>query len=455
MEPRRIASYTLLEPIGHGGMAVVYRARQDSLERTVAVKILSENLAASPEFMERFRREARTAANLRHPNVITVFDFGEDERGVPYLVLEYIEGPTLADLMDSGLEDDRIPDLFDQIAAGLDYAHARGVIHRDIKPGNVLLTDDGRAVLADFGLAWLLEGTHLTLTGGVIGTPEYMAPEQASGDPIDHRVDVYALGVVLYEMLVGARPFVAETPIAVLLQHLQDTPPSVLEARPDLPTGVGEVIARALAKEPDQRYASAGQLARAFREAFTGATGGSVGQAQAMPPVRGPMAMPPVREATAAPPVRMPEAQRPVSAAPVSSEPVVTPSGSWAFDSRVPSGEQESWFTCPECTERLPFGAGICPACKFMIPLDQLPKSSAARYRIERREVVVNLLPQSIRWSPDGLQLARHLATQALREATVDGWVPASIGEPYRLVEGKTISGSVVESAILKLERVA
>src|ERR1700716_2094659 len=268
MEPRRLASYTLLEPIGHGGMAVVYRARQDSLDRTVAVKVLSENLAASTEFMERFRREARTAASMRHPNVITVHDFGEDDRGVPYLVLEYIGGPTLADLMDTGLDDERVPDLLDQIAAGLDYAHARGVIHRDIKPGNVLMTEDGRAVLADFGLAWRLEGAHLTLTGGVIGTPEYMSPEQASGEPIDHRSDVYALGVMLYEMLVGERPFVADTPIAVLLQHLQDPAPSVLEARPDLPQAIGDVIARALVKDPAPRFASAGELALAFRTAF-------------------------------------------------------------------------------------------------------------------------------------------------------------------------------------------
>src|SRR5438132_11640621 len=270
MEPRRIASYILLEPLGHGGMAVVYRARQESLDRTVAVKVLSENLAASTEFMERFRREARTAANLRHPNVITVFDLCEDERGVPYLVLEYIEGPTLADLMDAGLEDARVPNLLDQIAAGLDYAHARGVIHRDIKPGNVLMTDDGRAVLADFGLAWLLEGAHLTLTGGVIGTPEYMSPEQAAGNPIDHRSDVYALGVVLYEMLVGDRPFVAETPIGVLLMHLQDQAPSVLVARPDLPAAVGDVLDKALVKDPNERFSSAGELAGAFRAAFAG-----------------------------------------------------------------------------------------------------------------------------------------------------------------------------------------
>ena len=420
MEPRRIASYTLLEPIGHGGMAVVYRARQDSLDRLVAVKILSENLAASSEFMERFRREARTAANLRHPNVITVFDFGQDERGVPYLVLEYIEGPTVADVMDAGLDDNRIPDLLDQIAAGLDYAHARGVIHRDIKPGNVLMTDDGRAVLADFGLAWLLEGAHLTMTGGVIGTPEYMSPEQASGEPVDHRADVYALGVMLYEMLVGERPFVAETPIAVLLQHLQDPPPSVLIARPDLPLAVAEVLDKALAKHPEDRYSSAGDLARAFRAAFFGA------------------AAAPVRDVESPASAPATPAQDPVSAA--------------CADEPRANGD---WIDCPDCAAPLPYGAGICPRCKYMVPLNQLPKVTASRTKIERREVVVNLLPQSIRWSPDGLQLARQLAAQALRDATVDGWEPASIGDPYRLIEGRSISGSVVESAVLKLERMA
>jgi len=419
MEPRRVASYTLLEPIGHGGMSVVYRARQDSLERTVAVKILSENLAASNEFMERFGREARTAANLRHPNVITVFDFGQDERGVPYLVLEYIEGPTLADLIDAGLDDSRIPNLLDQIAAGLDYAHARGVIHRDIKPGNVLMTEDGRAVLADFGLAWLLEGAHLTLTGGVIGTPEYMAPEQAGGEALDHRADVYSLAVMLYEMLVGERPFVAETPIGVLLQHLQDPAPSVLSARPDLPPAVGEVIARALAKAPADRYNSAGELARAFRAALF--------QTSAAP----------IKEAEIEPYADM-------VSLPMRAEPSV----------EVTSGAQD-WLTCPDCGATLPFGAGICPSCKYMIPLEQLPKSSGSRYKIERRQVIINLLPQAIRWSPDGLQLARRLAIQALRDATIDGWQPASIGAPFRLLEGKSISGSVVESAVLKLERVA
>ena len=433
MEPRRIASYSLLEPIGHGGMAVVYRAHQESLDRQVAIKVLSENLAASEEFMERFRREARTAANLHHPNVITVHDFGQDERGVPYLVLEYVEGPSLADLMDAGLDDSRIPDFLDQIAAGLDYAHARGVIHRDIKPGNVLTTPDGRVVLADFGLAWLLQGAHLTMTGGVIGTPEYMSPEQAAGEPIDHRSDVYALGVVLYEMLVGERPFIAETPIAVLLKHLQDPAPSVLDARPDLPPAVGGVLARVLTKDPAERYASAGELARAFRAAMT--------PASAVATLTAPMAAYPHTPMASAAAV----AATPSPASHAAPFPT-------AASTEPPTSDG---LVCPECSTRMPAGAGICPRCKFMIPLDQLPKSSASRYKIQRREVVVNLLPQSIRWSPEGLQRARLLAAQALREASGDGWEPASIGEPYRLVEGRTISGSVVESAILKLERIA
>src|SRR5438270_12626967 len=321
--------------------------------------------------------------------------------------------------MDAVLDDSRIPGLLAQIASGLDYAHARGVIHRDIKPGNVLLTDDGRAVLTDFGLAWLLEGSHLTLTGGVIGTPEYMAPEQATGEPIDHRSDVYALGVVLYEMLVGERPFVAETPIGVLLQHLQDPAPSLLDARPDLPKSVADVVARALVKDPNQRFASAGELARAFREAG----------------------------------FRLPAPVVPVT--PVAS-PVRAAAPVWdAGTANERSTPETPWPNCPDCGAAVPFGAGICPSCKYMIPLDQLPKSAASRYKIERREVVVNLLPQSIRWTPDGLQLARRLAAEALRDATGNGWEPASIGEPFRLVEGRTIGGSVVESAVLKLERIA
>jgi serine/threonine protein kinase len=242
----------------------------------------------------------------------------------------------------------------------------------------------------------------------VIGTPEYMSPEQAAGNPIDHRCDVYALGVVLYEMLVGDRPFVAETPIGVLLMHLQDEPPSLLDARPDLPLAVAEVLEKALVKDPNERYSSAGELARAFRAAFAGRQARVVAEPQ------------PLVEA---------------------EQTVAEPWEANALD-------------CPGCGEQMPIGAGICPKCKYMIPLDQLPRPPS-RVKLERRELVVNMLPQSIRWSPDGLQLARRLAAQALRDATVDGWAPASIGAPFKLVEGRTISGPIVASAILKLERFA
>jgi serine/threonine-protein kinase len=421
MEPRRIPSYTLLEPIGHGGMAAVYRARQETLDRIVAVKVLSDSLATSDEFMQRFVREARTAANMRHPNVITVHDFGQDERGVPYLVLEYVDGPTLADLMDAGLEDSRIPDLLDQMAAGLDYAHSRGVIHRDVKPGNVLLTEDGRVVLADFGLAWLIEAAvHLTLSGGVIGTPEYMSPEQASGLRVDARTDVYALGVVLYEMLTGDRPYGGDNPIAILLKHVQAPVPSVAALRPDLPVAVDRVVQQALAKDPERRFQTAGALARAFREALAGAS-----EASARLPTR--LGLRPLD------PPRVDESA-PAEAALVAD----------GVDARP----------CPGCGATMPLDAGICPGCMYMIPLDQLPRAERPK-KLQRREVIVNLLPRQLRWTPDGLETARRIAAEAMREATTEGWEPASIGEPYRLVEGKTITGSIVRSAVLRLERVA
>jgi hypothetical protein len=220
---------------------------------------------------------------------------------------------------------------------------------------------------------------------------------------------------MLYEMLVGERPFVADTPIGVLLKHLQDPAPSVLVARPDLPTAVGDVLDKVLVKVPADRYTSAGELARAFRAAFKGGV------------------------------------QRGTVPGPAPAVDAHTPNALSAMSTAAPTLES---VQCPECSTLLPPGAGICPACKFMIPLDQLPKA-APRPRLQHRNVIVSLLPQGIRWTPDGLQLARRLAAEALRDATRDGWEPTSIGEPFRLIEGRTIGGSVVESVILRLERLA
>ena len=215
--PRRIGPYEIRETIGQGGMAAVYKAHQPSLDRVVALKVISAHLASETEFMERFRQEALASARLTHPNIVIVHDFGEDG-GVPYLVMEYVEGTTLSELLDDALSPERAQNLVDQIAAGLDYAHSRGVVHRDIKPQNVLVTPEGRVVLADFGLARIMESAkRLTMTGGIVGTPEYMSPEQAAGRPTDQRTDIYALGVILFEMIVGSRPYTAETPLGVLM----------------------------------------------------------------------------------------------------------------------------------------------------------------------------------------------------------------------------------------------
>src|SRR5919204_2677746 len=189
-EPRRIGPYEIRDTVGRGGMAAVYKAYQASLDRVVAIKVISAHLASEPEFMERFRQEARAVARLSHPNIVIVHDFGEDG-GVPYLVMEHVDGVTLADMLDEGIPQGQTVDLLAQVASGLDYAHSRGIVHRDIKPQNVLVTREGRAVLADFGLARIMESARrLTMSGGVVGTPEYMSPEQASGRPADHRTDI-------------------------------------------------------------------------------------------------------------------------------------------------------------------------------------------------------------------------------------------------------------------------
>ncbi len=278
-----LGSYRVLAPIGRGGMAVVYKGYQASLDRYVAIKVMSNHLAGDQTFVERFQREAASIAKLHHQNIVQMYDFGV-EASISYMVMEYIDGETLKDklvaLRKSGakmsLSD--IAQTITNIAAALDYAHAHGIIHRDVKPANVMLRGEERlaeltggsiftAVLTDFGVARMLEGVQLTGTGATIGTPDYMSPEQAQGKPAGNTSDVYALGIVLYEMLAGELPFTADTPIAVLLKHMQESPPSITMKIPDLPTGLDIVLMTALAKKPEGRYSTAGQLATAVRQA--------------------------------------------------------------------------------------------------------------------------------------------------------------------------------------------
>jgi serine/threonine-protein kinase len=247
--------YELEELCGSGGMSSVYRAHDQLLERKVALKILHERYGKDDEYVERFRREARAVAQLAHPNIVTVIDRGEDE-GRQFIVFEYVDGENLKQVVDRDgpLAIDRVVELGREIAQGLAFAHERGIVHRDVKPQNVLLNGDGMAKVTDFGIARTLDVEKgVTQTGTVLGTSDYIAPEQASGQVVSRETDVYSLGIVLFELLTGRVPFTGESFVAVALQHVNEPPPSVLERRPDTPPRLAELVDRALAKDPDER----------------------------------------------------------------------------------------------------------------------------------------------------------------------------------------------------------
>ncbi len=267
--PRTIGRYRLEHRLGRGGMAEVYRAVDTRLNRTVAIKMILPSLAAQPQFIERFLREARAVAALEHPNILPIYDFGEHS-GAPYLVMPYLEGGSLARYIGlSGLPPHQVAEWIAELAAALDAAHRAGVLHRDVKAANVLLGRDERPVLSDFGIARMVgETSDLTASGVLLGTPSYMAPELARGERASRSTDLYALAVLAYEMLTGSPPFSGENPVAVLHQHVtQPVPP--ITARVPWPAGdVDAVFERALAKQPDRRQPSCGALARELRAAL-------------------------------------------------------------------------------------------------------------------------------------------------------------------------------------------
>jgi serine/threonine protein kinase/sugar lactone lactonase YvrE len=263
-----IDRYRIVEQIGAGGMAVVYKAFDPAMDRYVAIKIPRQELTSDPTFRARFTREARVLAKLEHPHILPVHDFGE-ENGRFYLVMRYVGEGSLREMIARGpLPLDQAVRLIGQVAEALAYAHRNQVIHRDVKPANVLVDQEGSALLTDFGIAKLLQETmHLTGTSESIGTPYYMSPEQVRGQPVDARTDIYALGVVLYEVLTGRCPFVAETPLAVALMHLNDPLPLPHEVNPTLPEALERIILRAMAKNPADRFQTADEFAIALREA--------------------------------------------------------------------------------------------------------------------------------------------------------------------------------------------
>lgn len=262
-----VGQYKIQERVGSGGMAFVYRAEHLTLGRTVAVKIMHAGFADDPDLMARFRREARVVAQLEHPNIVPIFDFNEAD-GQPYLVMKFIQGRTLKwHMRKRALSLAEIDTICTAVAAALTYAHAQGVLHRDVKPGNIIVADDATPYLTDFGLARIAsQGESSLSVGMIVGTPHYLSPEQASGDyEIGAGADVYALGVMLYEMVVGRVPFSAETPHAIVHNHIYNAPPPPTEINPEVPEDVAQVLLKALEKDPADRYPTPDTLMSAFK----------------------------------------------------------------------------------------------------------------------------------------------------------------------------------------------
>ncbi len=270
----RIGNYEIIGLLGEGGMAVVYRARQINVQRDVAFKVIESRLANSPDFIKRFEREAHTIANLNHPHILKLFDFGQHENLI-YLVMELQPGGSLAQWLrnEGALPPDQVARYVAQIGSALDYAHGRGIVHRDLKPQNVLLDEQMNAILTDFGIARIVgDVTALTGSGMAMGTPAYMAPEQWHSADVDARTDLYALAAIAYELLTARTPFVADTPPAMMYKHLHELPPPLRELRPDLPDSLEQVLLMGMAKQPEERF----QTAKEFVDAFQQAAGGKL-----------------------------------------------------------------------------------------------------------------------------------------------------------------------------------
>lgn len=322
---KTLSRYRLVERIGRGGMATVYKAYQPALERYVAVKVMHEQLAVEdPQFFKRFQREAKAVAALRHPHIVQVFDFGVED-DVPYMVMEYLEGVTLKDELQAltgrgetmPLED--VGRIFQAVASAVEHAHGQGMAHRDLKPANVMLTNKGDVVLTDFGIARIVGGTQYTATGAILGTPAYMSPEQGQGQGGDERSDVYALGVILYEMVTGRVPFDADTPLAVIYKHISDPLPLPRRLNPALPQGVEQVILKALAKRPEDRYQGASAMAEALAGALPAETAA-------------------VERDTYATEVTAPEVTSPILTPPVAAPRAGVPPWAWAAGGLVLGG---------------------------------------------------------------------------------------------------------------------
>ena len=280
VETRLLDRYHLEDRIAAGGMGTVWAAQDERLGRRVAVKMLKDDLAGDSKFVERFRREARAVAALGHPNIANVFDYGEDH-GKHFIVMELVDGRDLARLLreDGPMDPGRAVGIAAQACEALGHAHLAGVIHRDVKPGNVMIGDDDRVKVTDFGIARAQGDSSLTATGSVLGTSHYLSPEQAEGGPIGPSADVYSMGCVLYEMLTGAVPFTGDSPVGIAMRHVSEEVPAPSSLATDVPSTIDDVVAKATAKDPRDRFADGREMAAALAHAGDSTAAGALGGA--------------------------------------------------------------------------------------------------------------------------------------------------------------------------------